>query len=166
MIQILQMVNVVANRGIHVPLRVVKDIPDARAALPERTTPYKRIIEQQTADYLNWLMREVVRRGTGVKAQLPGYEAAGKTGTARKIINGAYSYKHHIASFVGFAPAEDPMISIIVVIDEPQGQFYGGDVAAPVFRDIASQTLLHLRIPENPPQGGTLLTADSRRQSP
>jgi cell division protein FtsI/penicillin-binding protein 2 len=165
-LQVLQMANVVANRGLHIPLRVVKDIPDARASLPEQSTPYKRIIQPQTADYLNWLMREAVRLGTGVEAQIPGYEAAGKTGTARKVIDGGYSNKHHIASFVGFVPADDPVISIIVVIDEPQGQFYGGDVAAPVFRDIASLTLCYLRIPQNASQGGTLLTADSRRQRP
>ncbi len=58
------------------------------------------------------------------------------------------------------------MISIIVVIDEPQGKFYGGDIASPVFRDIASQTLRHLRIPQKKSQGSALLTADSRRQSP
>ena len=165
-LQVLQMANVVANRGLLIPLRVVKDIPDARTALPEQAAPYKRVIHQQTANYLNWLMREVVRHGTGVDAQIPGYEAAGKTGTARKVIDGAYSKNHHVASFVGFAPAQDPMISIIVVIDEPQGEFYGGDVAAPVFRDIAARTLLHLRIPQNATQRGTLLTADTRRQSP
>ncbi len=165
-LQVLQMANMIANRGLHVPLRVVKDIPDFRAALPERTAPYKRIIQQPTADYLNWLMREAVRRGTGVEAQVPGYEAAGKTGTARKLKGGTYSYNHHIGSFVGFVPAQDPVISIIVVIDEPQGQFYGGDVAAPVFRDIAAQTLRYLRIPQTVPPGGTLLTADSRRQRP
>ncbi len=96
-LQILQMANVVANRGLNIPLRVVKNIPDAGNALPERTSPYKRVIKQQTADYLNWLMREVVRHGSGVKAQIPGYEAAGKTGTARKVIDGTYSSKHHIA---------------------------------------------------------------------
>jgi cell division protein FtsI (penicillin-binding protein 3) len=161
-LQILQMANIVANDGLLIPLRVVRDIPQARGALPERSTPYKRVIQESTAEILTRFMTEVTRTGTGIEARLDGYSVAGKTGTARKFMHGSYSLNNHIASFVGFVPAHDPVISMVVVIDDPQGKYYGGDVAAPVFRDIAAQVLRHLRIPPRPIPQKTLLTADSR----
>jgi cell division protein FtsI (penicillin-binding protein 3) len=86
--------------------------------------------------------------GTGVNAALDGYTVCGKTGTARKLDeNGKYSRNKHTASFIGFAPADSPEVAIIVIIDEPQGQYYGGVVAAPVFRQIAQQTLNYLNVP-------------------
>jgi len=98
-----------------------------------------------------------VERGTGSQARLEGYELAGKTGTAQKFDPAlkAYSLSKHVASFVGFAPADHPLISMIVVIDEPKGiEQYGGQVAAPVFREIARKALLYYRelpqkVPEN-----------------
>ncbi len=162
-LQILQMANIVANGGLLIPLRVVKDIPQARESLPERSTPYKRVIPASTAETLTRFMIEVTRRGTATNARLDGYEVAGKTGTARKFMHGSYSLNNHVASFVGFVPAHDPVISMVVVIDDPKGLFYGGDVAAPVFRDIAGQVLRHLRVPPHPLPQKTLLTADSRK---
>jgi len=97
-----------------------------------------------------------VERGTGNQARLDGYELAGKTGTAQKFDPAlrAYSLSKHVASFVGFAPADHPLISMIVVIDEPKGPQYGGQVAAPVFREIARKALLYYhelpqKLPEN-----------------
>ena len=165
-LQVLQMVNIVANRGLLIPFRVVRDIPQAPEAVPAAAAPYKRALSRDTADELARLMREVVVRGTGVKAAIPGYDVAGKTGTAQKLIDGTYSWQHHIGSFVGFVPAEDPCLSMIVVIDDPQGVYYGGDVAAPVFRDIAVQILQHLRVPKSAAPQRTLLTADSGRNTP
>ncbi len=165
-LQVLQMTNIVANRGMHIPFRIVKDIPEDPSALPDRAAPYKRVLDQHTADQLRWLMTEVVRRGTGVPAQLDGFQAAGKTGTAQKYLPGkGYSRDAHIGSFVGFVPADDPVISMIVVIDNPQRKFYGAEVAAPVFRDIAERVLLYLRVRRDPGLKRTLLTADSRRET-
>ncbi len=95
------------------------------------------------------LERVVAKSGTGVKAAVRGYRIAGKTGTAQKIDpNGnGYLEDKHTAAFVGFAPARDPKMVILVVIDEPQRQYYGGVVAAPVFRRIAMETLQYLKIP-------------------
>src|SRR5216117_252155 len=89
------------------------------------------------------MLEGVTLRGTARKAQLDGYTAAGKTGTAQKIDQKtrAYSATKYIGSFVGFAPGNNPAVVIIVVIDEPQGSYHGGDVAAPVFREIAEQIL-------------------------
>ena len=111
-------------------------------------------------------MTEAVRRGTGVQAQPDGYQAAGKTGTAQKYLRGVgYTSDAHIGSFVGFVPAANPVISMIVVVDNPRGKFYGGDVAAPVFKDIAERVLLYLRVRRDPGLKRTLLTADAGEET-
>jgi cell division protein FtsI (penicillin-binding protein 3) len=91
--------------------------------------------------------------GTGVNASLNGNSAGGKTGTAQKISeNGRYSDKKYVSSFVGFAPADKPKITVLVIIDEPEKQHYGGVVAAPVFRKIVQKTLDYI---STPPGGNT-----------
>ena len=94
------------------------------------------------------MLEGVTLNGTARQAQLNGYSAAGKTGTAQKIDprTKTYSRTKHVASFVGFAPVENPAVVIIVVIDEPAGAYHGGDVAAPVFREIAELILPDLGI--------------------
>jgi cell division protein FtsI (penicillin-binding protein 3) len=94
------------------------------------------------------MLEGVTLRGTAKKAQLDGYSAAGKTGTAQKIDprTKSYSATKFVGSFVGFAPVNNPQVVIIVVIDEPGGAYHGGDVAAPVFREIAEQILPGLGI--------------------
>ncbi|HOU37095.1 MAG TPA: penicillin-binding transpeptidase domain-containing protein, partial [Candidatus Omnitrophota bacterium] len=88
----------------------------------------------------------VVENGTGKLARLDGFTAAGKTGTAQKIEpSGQYSHSRFMASFVGFAPAEDPQLAIAVTVDEPRGMYYGGVVAAPVFKNVAMDSLKYLR---------------------
>ena len=98
-------------------------------------------------------MTAVVDHGTGKAAQLGGYTSAGKTGTAQKIdANGSYSTtRFTLASFIGFAPATNPAVTILVVIDSPVGAYYGAEVAAPVFRSIAEQTLGYLNVPQDNP---------------
>jgi cell division protein FtsI (penicillin-binding protein 3) len=95
------------------------------------------------------IMQSVIAKGgTGVNAALEGYSAGGKTGTAQKIDEqGEYTEGKYTASFVGFAPAEKPEVAILVVIDEPSKEYYGGIVAAPAFRKIANKTLNYLNIP-------------------
>jgi cell division protein FtsI/penicillin-binding protein 2 len=87
--------------------------------------------------------------GTASGAKIDGYEVAGKTGTAQKVDEqtGLYSESRYVASFVGFAPAENPRLLVSVMVDEPQGDIYGGAVAAPAFKDITSFALNYLRIP-------------------
>jgi membrane peptidoglycan carboxypeptidase len=101
------------------------------------------------------MMEEVTLKGTARAAQLDGYTAAGKTGTAQKIDprTRAYSQSKYVASFVGFAPIENPAVVIIVVIDEAVGLHQGGQVAAPVFREIANQVLPYLDVmPDQEPE--------------
>jgi membrane peptidoglycan carboxypeptidase len=98
------------------------------------------------------ILTAVVDHGTGRSAQLGGYTSAGKTGTAQKIdANGSYTRSLHIASFIGFAPATNPAVTILVVIDSPVGAYYGAEVAAPVFRSITEQTLGYLNVPQDNP---------------
>jgi membrane peptidoglycan carboxypeptidase len=89
------------------------------------------------------MLEDVVTDGTAKTSQLEGYRAAGKTGTAQKVdpVTKQYSHTSFVASFAGFAPVSDPRLAIVVVIDEPKGLYYGGEVAAPVFKRIAEQVL-------------------------
>lgn len=96
-------------------------------------------------------MADVVLYGTGKKAQLDGYTAAGKTGTAQKIdpATGAYSKTKYVATFAGFAPVNNPAITVVVSLDSPKGLHQGGQVSAPVFARIAQQVLAYLNVPHD-----------------
>jgi len=99
------------------------------------------------------MMREVVQSGTGTKARIDGYAVAGKTGTAeRPSRSGGYESGAYVASFVGVVPADAPRLAVLVVIDRPRGVYFGGEVAAPAFREIARQVLWYLRVPPTEPQ--------------
>ena len=104
-----------------------------------------------TARTLERMLEAVVEEGTGRKAAVPGYRVAGKTGTAQKPIAGGYSPDKHLASFVGFAPARDAAFVLLVVVDEPDGLYHGGDVAAPVFAAVAREVLPYLGVPSDEP---------------
>jgi hypothetical protein len=99
-----------------------------------------------TADAVSQAFEGVILRGTGKRAALEGYRAAGKTGTAQKIEGGRYSNSKYVSSFIGFAPLPKPRITILVQIDEPKVGHYGGDVSAPYFQRIAQETLMLLRV--------------------
>ncbi|NOR15185.1 MAG: hypothetical protein GQ544_05740, partial [Candidatus Aminicenantes bacterium] len=167
-VQMLQALNIVANRGRLVPLRMVKDIPQAPEALPRSEMGYGRIFPEHIMDRLASILEQVVFEGTGTQAQVPGYAVAGKTGTAQKLdpVTKTYSHKAHMASFMGFIPTDNPVLSIIVVVDDPQGVYYGGDVAAPVFKEIAEHSLRYLQADSRRKDLLPLLTADTRRQDP
>ena len=115
----------------------------------ERTEPEAvgRPISAATVLTLGRLLEGVVEEGTGKLAAVPGYRVAGKTGTAQVAVPGGYSRDRHIASFVGFAPARDPVLLGLVVIDGPKGATHGGDVAAPVFGAVFRQALVYLGVP-------------------
>ena len=117
----------------------------------------------ETAAHLQDALRAVVTDGTGRRAQIPGYTVAGKTGTAQKLDpkTGTYSKTKHVASFAGYAPARNPKVSAIVVIDEPQGPDGGGEVAAPVFRRIVEQILRYQSVPTDFPEDGPGYTEEN-----
>lgn len=151
-LQILRAMNVYATGGYLVKPKVTIDRPQPAWSVVEASLnsseEFPRIISQKTvSELVELVFKQVVEKGTGTEARIDGYEIAGKTGTAQKFDPAikAYSYSKHVASFVGFAPADNPAISMIVVIDEPKGPLqYGGQVAAPVFREIARKVLLYL----------------------
>ena len=133
-----------ANGGVRIAPHLIREIRNANGVTTFRPTPEQhRVISTETAAALRGMLESVTLNGTAKKAQLDGYTAAGKTGTAQKIDpkTRTYSTTKFVASFVGFAPVNNPAVVIIVVIDEPAGSYHGGDVAAPVFRQIAEQIL-------------------------
>ncbi|HMD87395.1 MAG TPA: penicillin-binding protein [Terriglobia bacterium] len=151
-LQMVTMYSSIANGGILFEPHIVHDVflgahHDALAPAAGH-----RVLSEHTAETMRNLLTVVVDHGTGKAAQLGGYTSAGKTGTAQKIdANGTYSRSLHIGSFIGFAPASHPAVTILVVIDSPVGAYYGADVAAPVFRSIAEQTLGYLTVPQDNP---------------
>ncbi len=135
----------IANRGLWVQPHVLKKIVSADASqrvLFEVQPPTRRVISEQTADVIKSMLAGVVETGTARNAiQLASYTAAGKTGTAKKVVNGHYSDSAYNASFAGFVPATNPRFAIIVVLDTPKGAHQGGQVAAPIFNQIAQAAL-------------------------
>jgi len=123
-----------------------------------------RVVSRATADTLKQMLEGVVIHGTGKKARIGAYPAAGKTGTARKVdpATGRYSRSRYTSSFVGFAPIRDPQVVCIVSIDEPQGNYYGGDVAAPVFARVAAEALQVLGVEPEDDVQSDLLAGNSR----
>jgi cell division protein FtsI/penicillin-binding protein 2 len=110
--------------------------------------PARRVMQASTAQKVARMLEGVIGpRGTAPEAKIPGYILAGKTGTAQKPIAGGYSSFKYFASFIGFAPARNPRLLVAVMVDEPQGEIYGGIVAAPAFQKIASFALPYLKIP-------------------
>jgi len=163
-IQLITAASAIANDGVLMKPYFVKAITDQSGQILKKFQPWtvRRVVSVKTARTVRNIMKTVITEGgTGTNAALDGYTVSGKTGTARKLgDDGVYSDSKHIASFVGFTPAENPKLVILVVIDEPKGKYYGGTVAAPVFRRIAREALNYLNIP---PQSGTKRFAASRR---
>lgn len=152
-VQLAAAVSAIGNGGVWVQPHVVRQI--IRGDQREETTRVasERILPEGVAEELRRMLAGVVRQGTGQAAQPAGYTAAGKTGTAQKIDqSGTYSRTDFIASFAGFAPAEDPVLTVVVVLDSPRGKLYhGGEVAAPVFASVVERALAYLNVPRSQP---------------
>ncbi len=144
----------IGNGGILRTPRLVEKIGSAKVTR-ERA---QRIVSGRTANSMMSMFRDVVVEGTGTEAAIPGYTVAGKTGTAQKAEHGRYVRKY-VASFVGLVPAEKPRLAILVMVDEPRGNIYGGVVAAPAFRDIARFDLQYLEVPPDAPETKKSLVA-------
>lgn len=146
-LQLVRVAAAVANGGRLVRPRLVRRIvhPDGRVDVIVPAPP-TRILSEATAGTVRDLLVGAVERGTGKKATIPGFVVAGKTGTAQKAGVGGYMAGKYVSSFVGFAPSENPKIVGLVLIEEPKGRYYGGDIAAPVFSRVVSQALGILRV--------------------
>ena len=155
-IQMARAYSAIANGGVLVKPRLVEKV-DGRAVARTRG---KRVVSREVSVQMLAMLRGVVVEGTGTQAAIPGYTVAGKTGTAAKIdSSGGYSHTDYVASFVGLVPATKPRLVIMVMVDEPSGSIYGGDVAAPMFREIARFNLQHLEVPPDAPR-----TEDASRE--
>jgi len=166
-VQLVTAYSAIANGGILFQPRLVRDVFRGDTHDPLPATAGRRVVSEQTAELMRQMFTTVVENGTGKPAKLNGYSAAGKTGTAQKInSSGTYSKSHYIASFVGFAPANKPAVTILVAIDSPVGAIYGGDVAAPVFKSIAEQTLSYLSVPQDNPSRWPQVASSAPAVSP
>lgn len=151
-IQQLAAISAVANGGKLLTPHLVKSITDPNTGVTENTQTkvVRQVIDPATSEKVRGYLEQVVSDqdiGTGRHAYIDGYRVAGKTGTAVKVINGKYDYTKQVVSFVGFAPANDPKIAMIVVIDQPSdSKLGGGTAAAPVFKKIVSQVLPYMGI--------------------
>jgi len=170
-LQLVTMVSTIANGGVYLPPHVLMPDqaatatnsvqkaapPQAAAVKPNEELPdplpagAHRVISTMAAAEMRKMMEDVVLFGTGKPAQLNGYSSGGKTGTAQKIDPATHTYSKtmHIASFAGFAPVNNPVISVAVVIDSPHGDYYGTAVSAPIFAEVAQQVLEYLGVPHD-----------------
>ena len=162
-LQMLNVYNVIANEGVYMPPKVVTEVVSAAGldATPQSEPP-RAVISPETAAEMTEILTTVVESGTGKKASVPYYRVAGKTGTARKPLpTGGYedadgNYRY-ITAFAGFLPAENPAISLIVVLEEPQNSIYASQTSAPAFAELAQEAVRHFHIPpsETPEQQGS-----------
>ena len=137
-LQMVQAYTAIANGGVMRAPHVVAG----------QAAPGTRVISPRTSTRISRMLKGVLAPGgTAPEASIAGYQVAGKTGTAEKAVDGGYSNTKFVASFVGFAPVRDPELLVAVVVDEPHGSYYGGEVAAPAFEEIASFALPYLGIP-------------------
>ncbi len=150
-LQLVNAISVVANGGYLMKPYLVKKVVDkeGQTVFSNFPTQQRRVISERAARRVaDMLQRVISEKGTGGRAALEGYHVAGKTGTSQKYDpkTGKYSRERYIGSFIGFLPADNPKLSILVLLDEPQDSHYGGTVAAPVFRKIAEQALAYMKV--------------------
>ncbi len=159
-IGLLNAIAAIANDGVLLKPHVARQIrsPEGKLLKAYDTVAVRRVISPTVARQVQDMLVSVVSEGTGKLGQVPGFRVAGKTGTAQKVINGRTEKGIYIASFVGFGPVPNPQVAIMINVDEPQGAFYGGQVAAPIFSRLARDIFRHLNLsptePIVPPKNG------------
>ncbi|HWZ84233.1 MAG TPA: penicillin-binding transpeptidase domain-containing protein [Terriglobales bacterium] len=170
-LQLIGLVSTIANDGVWVAPRIVAGTVEPQNApqtISFQTAEGRRVISSLTAAQMRQMLQGVVLHGTGRKAILEGYSSAGKTGTGQEVDPRTHTYSktRYNASFAGFAPVNDPKISVAVILDSPVGLHQGGQVSAPVFQRVTQQVLEYLHVPhdvEIPPNRQLLL---ARRNAP
>ena len=146
--QLLAAVAAVANDGQRLRPQIVREVRDKNGEIIRGFQPdiVKQVVDKSTAQQVKKVLESVVENGTGKSAYLEGFSIAGKTGTAQKVGEGGYMAGKYVASFAGFTPAADPQIVMLVIIDEPVGLYYGGQIAAPAFAAVMKDILQYLKI--------------------
>jgi cell division protein FtsI (penicillin-binding protein 3) len=162
------MVSTIGNGGVYLPPSIlIENAKQLKPGEPMKPLPFHpeqelpdplpagghRVISPLTSAKMRKMMEGVVLEGSGRPAALDGYSAAGKTGTAQKIdpVTHTYSHTKHVASFAGFAPVNNPAISVAIIIDSPVGAQYGTAVSAPIFKEVAQEVLEYLGVPHDEP---------------
>lgn len=148
-IQLISATSAIVNDGWLMKPRLVKEIRDKDGNLVTEIKPEKinQVISKETSAVMREILETVVSEGTGKNAYIEGYRVGGKTGTAQKIIpGGGYSTTDYIGSFIGVAPSNDPELVALVIVDSPKGIYYGGSVAAPVFKNVIRDSLRYLQV--------------------
>jgi len=139
----------IANGGLLLKPFIVSKVvaPDGKVLLERQREEVRRVLRPATAREITAMLEEVVEKGTGMKARVNGFRVAGKTGTAQKVdpVRGGYGEKR-LASFLGFLPADEPRLAILVAVDEPEGDVFGGSVAAPAWSAIAAEALRQIGV--------------------
>ncbi|MGH9433114.1 MAG: penicillin-binding protein [Terriglobia bacterium] len=165
-VQLISAYSAVANGGILFKPRIVQDVFLGKQHDSISPSEGHRVVSEKTAAEMRQMLVGVVEHGTGVSAQIKGYTVGGKTGTGEKVgPDGRYSRIHEVASFIGMVPASHPRLVVLVSIDSPVGQYYGAEVAAPVFKKIAQQALTYLNIPEDDPGSLPRIAEDGARET-
>jgi len=147
-LQLASAISAIANGGQLMKPYIVEAIRDKHGEIIKEFSPtlVRQVISIDTAARVKKILTGAVEEGTGKLAKLEGFTAAGKTGTAQKLEpNGAYSHNKFVGSFIGFAPAEEPLVAIVVTLDEPHPYYFGGVVAAPVFKNVATDVVKYLK---------------------
>lgn len=145
-VQLLACFGAIANKGIYTPLHYVKELVTEEGSFPPDIPEARQVIAAEIAETTAYVLRMAVERGSGKRAEVPGYDVAGKTGTAQLVEHGRYSHSKMVTSFAGFAPKDDPKMAALLVLWEPQGAFYGGIIASPVFARLAEKVLTYLGV--------------------
>ena len=164
-IQLATMVSTIANGGVYMPPHIL--LPNQNGGKTPQASPFKpgedlpnplppgahRVISSLTAAEMRKMLEGVVLYGTGRQAQLNGYSAGGKTGTAQKIDPKTHTYSKsmHVASFAGFAPVNNPVIAVAVIMDNPKKGYYGAEISAPVFAEVAQRVLEYMGVQHDTP---------------
>lgn len=149
-IQLIAAMGAIANDGKLMKPHLVKEIRDKEGHVVKSIQPevIRQVISRETARQMRLILERVVSKGTGRNAYIEGYRVGGKTGTAQKAGKGGYQEGKYVASFLGMAPVNDPRLVALVIIDEPKGYpYYGGTVAAPIFKRVMEDSLRYLGVP-------------------
>lgn len=159
-LQAIRAISVFANGGYLVQPHILKRIEPSAPSRAVSLVQSENVISPGVIATLNAILAKVVsEEGTAARAGIPGYTICGKTGTGQKVENGVYSHSKFTASFIGFLPLQDPQVAILVNVDEPRGAYYGGIVAAPVFREIAWRAMQYMQVP---PQNASIAMTGSQ----
>ncbi|MDE0158559.1 MAG: penicillin-binding transpeptidase domain-containing protein [Candidatus Dadabacteria bacterium] len=150
-IQLATALSSIGNGGYLMKPYIVKKIvsPEGKVLMERSPESVKRVISYDTASKVTRILEQVVENGTGKNASIPGYRVAGKTGTAQmpNPQTGTYYENRYLSSFIGFAPADDPRLALVVIVENPREHNYGGVVAAPIFKSITEKVLFYMQIP-------------------